>query len=110
MKFYERLRALPRCSTHTAVARPKPTLHTTASHADSVISAVACIDATLHRRCVRRWRWLAFVSLWAGFCCADFALGEVHLDWARHLWRYAGVTTAAVCVAVVLELFRVGWS
>ena len=74
-----------------------------------VLSAVACIDSTMHRRCVRRWRWLAFVSLWAGFCCADFALGEVHLDWARHLWRFAGPTTAAVCVAPVLELFRVVW-
>ena len=73
-----------------------------------VLSAVACIDSTMHRRCVRRWRWLAFVSLWAGFCCADFALGEVHLDWARHLRRYAGPRTAAVCVAPVLELFRVG--
>ena len=101
--------------------------------------AVWAVDATVHRRHVRRARWACWLAVLLTLRCVDLvrgqfvgdvfsslprhsdvlvgtvacacvALGEVHLDWARHLWRYAGVTTAAVCVAVVLELFRVGWS
>ena len=56
-----------------------------------VLSAVACIDSTMHRRCVRRWRWLAFVSLWAGFCGADsMSFASASLDGIpRGMWLEA---------------------
>ena len=73
-----------------------------------VLSAVACIDLTMHRRCVRRWRWLAFASMWAGFCCVDLALG-VNLGCLGHLQPYVGPTMAALCLAAVLHWVIVWW-
>ena len=77
---------------------PKPTL----------VPTMKTTASTMHRRCVRRWRWLAFASMWAGFCCVDLALG-VNLGCLGHLQPYVGPTMAALCLAAVLHWVIVWW-